>query len=92
MKEDRSVKREKTDMIVGYGPEELEDLIVFDAVSKYKSVAGAIRRGDVAKYGTMAPERPFNNRADTSGRAGVNSRTMNEYKRNIYGRLTGKAI
>ena len=40
----------------------------------------------------IAPERPFNNRADTSGRAGVNGRTMNGYKKNIYGRLTGKAI
>ena len=92
MKENRLVKREKTDMIVSYGPEELKDLIIFDAVSKYKSVARAIRRGDVTKYGTIAPKRPFNNRAYTSRRAGVNSRTMNEYKKNIYGRLTGKAI
>lgn len=90
MKEESLVKSEKND--ISYGPEELKDLIVFDAVSKYKSVAGAIRRGDVAKYGTITPERPFNNRVNTSGRAGVNSRTMNEYKKNIYGRLTGKAI
>ena len=90
MKENRLVKREKTDMIVSYGPEELKDLIIFDAVSKYKSVARAIRRGDVAKYGTIAPKRPFNNRASTSRR--VNSRTMNEYKKNIYGRLAGKSI
>ena len=80
MKENRLVKREKTDMIVSYGPEELKDLIIFDAVSKYKSVARAIRRGDVTKYDTIAPKRPFNNRANTSRRAGVNSRTMNEYK------------
>lgn len=92
MKENRLVKREKTDMIVSYGPEELKDLIIFDAVSKYKSVARAIRRGDVAKYGTIAPKRPFNNRVNTSRRAGVNSRARNEYKKNIYGRLTGKAI
>lgn len=92
MKENRLVKREKTDMIVSYGPEELKDLIIFDAVSKYKSVARAIRRGDVTKYGTIAPKRPFNNRVNSSRRAGVNNRTMNEYKKNIYGRLTGKAI
>lgn len=92
MKGNRLVKREKTDMIVGYGPEEPGYLIVFDAVSKYKSVAGAIGRGDVAEYGVITPERPFNNRADSSGRAGVDSRTMNEYKKDIYGRLTGKAI
>ena len=77
-------------MIVSYGPEELKDLIIFDAVSK--SVARAIRGGDVAKYGTIAPKRSFNNRVNTFRRAGVNSRTMNEYKKNIYGRLTGKAI
>lgn len=90
MKEKSLVKSEKND--ISYGPEELKDLIIFDAVSKYKSVARAIRRGDVTKYGTIAPKRPFNNRANSSRRAGVNSRTMNEHKKNIYGRLTGKAI
>ena len=88
MKEKSLVKSEKND--ISYGPEELKDLIIFDAVSKYKSVARAIRRGDVTKYGTITPKRPFNNRANSSRRAG--SRTMNEYKKNIYGRLTGKAI
>lgn len=90
MKEKSLVKSEKND--ISYDPEELKDLIIFDAVSKYKSVARAIRRGDVTKYGTITPKRPFNNRANTSRRAAVNSRTMNEYKKNIYGRLTGKAI
>ena len=90
MKEKSLVKSEKND--ISYDPEELKDLIIFDAVFKYKSVARAIRRGDVTKYGTITPKRPFNNRANTSRRAGVNSRTMNEYKKNIYGRLTGKAI
>lgn len=66
MKEKSLVKGGKND--IGYGPEELKDLIIFDAVSKYKSVARATRR------------------------AGVNSRTMNGYKKDIYGRLTGKAI
>lgn len=69
MKEESLVKSEKND--ISYGPEELKDLIIFDAVSKYKSVARAIRRGDVTKYGTIAPKRPFNNRANTSRRAGV---------------------
>lgn len=90
MKEKSLVKSEKND--ISYDPEELKDLIIFDAVSKYKSVARAIRRGDVAKYGTITPKRPFNNRVNTTRRVGVNSRAMNEYKKNIYGRLTGKAI
>lgn len=90
MKEKSLVKSEKDD--ISYDPEELKDLIIFDAVSKYKSVVRAIRRGDVVKYGTITPKRIFNNRENSSRRAGVNSRTMNEYKKNIYGRLTGKAI
>lgn len=69
MKEKSLVKSEKND--ISYDPEELKDLIIFDAVSKYKSVARAIRRGDVTKYGTITPKRPFNNRANTSRRAGV---------------------
>lgn len=60
MKEKSLVKSEKND--ISYDPEELKDLIIFDAVSKYKSVARAIRRGDVTKYGTITPKRPFNNR------------------------------
>lgn len=69
MKEKSLVKSEKND--ISYDPEELKDLIIFDAVSKYKSVARAIRRGGVTKYGTIAPKRPFNNRVNTSRRAGV---------------------
>lgn len=74
------------------GPDILRNLMVFDAVSKYKSVARAMRRGDVTKFGTIAPKRPFNNRANTSKRKGVHSRVMNEYKKSIYGRLTGQTI
>ena len=74
------------------GPEILKDLKIFEAVSKYKSVARAMRRGDVTKYGTLVPKRPFNNRANTSNRKGVHSRVMNEYKKSIYGRLIGQTI
>ena len=74
------------------GPEILKDLKIFEAVSKYKSVAIAMRRGDVTKYGTLVPKRPFNNRANTSNRKLVHSRVMNEYKKSIYGRLTGQTL
>ena len=74
------------------GPEILKDLKIFEAVSKYKSVARAMRRGDITKYGTLVPKRPFNNRANTSNRKGVHSRVMNEYKKSIYGSLTGQTI
>lgn len=75
--------------VIVAGPEILKNLIIFDSVSKYKSVARAMIRGDVTKYGTLVPKRPFNNRANTSDR-GVHSRVMNERKKSIYGRLTGQ--
>lgn len=73
------------------GPEILKNLIIFEAVTK-QSVARAMRRGDVTKFGTLVPKRPFNNRANTPTRKGTHSRVMNETKKNIYGRLTGQAI
>lgn len=80
------------DIIPTIGPEILSNLMTFDAVSKYKSIARAMRRGDVTQYGTLVPKRPFNNRANTSRRKGVHSRVMNEYKKSIYGRLTEQTI
>ena len=85
------MKRKMGEVLVA-GPEILKDLIIFEAVSKYKSVARAIRRGDVTKFGTTTPSKPFNNRANTSTRKGIHSRVMNEVKKDIYGRLTKQSI
>jgi hypothetical protein len=73
--------------VVVEGPHSLRDLMVFDAVSRYKSVARQMRRNKVTQFGTMIPKRPFNNRANTSGRKGTHSRVNNEYKKEIYGRI-----
>lgn len=59
----------------------------FDAVSKFKSINRAIKRGLVAPNGVILPKRPFNNRANTSSRKGVHSRTTNELKKQIYGQF-----
>lgn len=83
---------DRMEEVLVMGPEILKDLKIFEAVSKYKSVARAMRRGDVTKYGTLVPKRPFNNRANTSNRKGVHSRVMNEYKKSIYGKLTGQTL
>lgn len=83
---------DRMEEVLVMGPEILKDLKIFEAVSKYKSVARAMRRGDVTKYGTLVPKRPFNNRANTSNRKGIHSRVMNEYKKSIYGRLTGQTL
>lgn len=62
-------------------------LKTFEAVSRFKSVNRAIRRGHVVPNGLIIPKRPFNNRANTSKRKGVHSRSTNELKKKIYGQL-----
>lgn len=54
-------------------------LVNFEAVSKFKSLGRAIRRGLVSPIGFVYPRRPFNNRAG--------KRPINELKKNIYGQL-----
>lgn len=57
----------------------------FSAVSKFKSVRRAIRRGQVDLFsGIVYPKRPFNNRKPTEGRK------FNESRKEIYGRITRK--
>lgn len=56
----------------------------YSAVSKFKSVRRAIRRGHVdLVFGAVYPNRPFNNRKPTTGR------THNQLKKKIYGRIKG---
>lgn len=62
-------------------------LKTFEAVSRFRSVKRAIRRGHVTQQGIEAPNRPFNNRANTSKRKGTHSRVNNELKKNIYARI-----
>lgn len=58
----------------------------YNGVSKFKSVRRAIRRGKVDLFtGVVYPRRPFNNRKPTKGRR------FNESRKEIYGRITGKA-
>ena len=54
-------------------------LLRYEAVSKFKSVRRAIRRGHVSIYGQVYPNRPFKNTKN------------NRYKRMIYGQLKHKA-
>ena len=62
-------------------------LITYDGVHRFKSIRRAIRRGHVTTEGIIIPRRPFNNRANTSKRKGVHSRSTNELKKKIYGQL-----
>lgn len=49
-------------------PTHTHPLMVFNGVSKYKSVWRQMRRGNVGKSGAVMPGRPFNNRKRTEGR------------------------
>lgn len=60
-------------------------LLVFTAVSKFKSVNRAYRRGLISPIGIIYPKRPFNNRTSMKG-----TRPFNELKKSIYGQYRGK--
>lgn len=62
-------------------------LRIFSNVHKVKSIARAMRRGNVSPLGVLAPKRPFNNRANTSERKKVHSRGFNQNKKMIYAEL-----
>lgn len=56
----------------------------YSAVSKFKSVRRAIRRGHMnLVFGLVYPNRPFNNRKSTTGRS------HNQLKKKVYGRIKG---
>ena len=63
------------------------NLRYYDAVSKVKSIRRAIRRGNVSPIGLTVPNKPFNNRGNTSKRTNIYSRSMNEYKKRLYEQL-----
>jgi hypothetical protein len=77
--------------------EEFKDYLIdnrslksFNAVSKFKSVKRAIRRGHMSAFGQIYPRRPFNNRANTSSRKGIHSRVHNELCKKIYAEYKSK--
>ena len=60
-------------------------LLRFEAVSKFKSVKRAWRRGHISAFGFIYPKRPFNNRTSKK-----NTRPFNEFRKVIYGQLRSK--
>ena len=61
--------------------------VTFEGVTKFKSIKRAVRRGHMDITGRVYPDRPFNNRGNTSKRKNAQSREMNERKKMIYGKL-----
>lgn len=60
--------------------------------SRVKSIRRAIKRGRVTEFGLLIAKRPFNNRANTSPRKGVNSRFVNAQKKKDYEAAKRRAI
>lgn len=56
----------------------------FTCVSRVRSVVRAFKRGHITKFGMIIPNKPFNNRKNTSSRKGVHSRATNEMKKKLY--------
>jgi hypothetical protein len=61
----------------------LPQWVNYSAVSKFKSVRRAIKRGHMSIHGIVYPDRPFNNRRNTIGR------NQNIQKKKIYEQLKG---
>ena len=59
----------------GYNPDKPHPLLVFNGVSKCKSIWRAIRKQRASVDGSMYPKRPFNNRKN---------KPLEAVKRNIY--------
>lgn len=83
--EEKNIKDTALDIVQTINKEFSENSILprwpnYSAVSKFKSVRRAIRRGHIdIVFGIIYPNRPFNNRKPTGGRA------HNQLKRKIYG-------
>ena len=81
------MEKNRVDIVGDFYEKGILHLRTYEAVSKFKSVRRAIKRGHVSLDGIIFPKRPFNNRANTSRRKGHHSRVMNEVKKSIYGQL-----
>lgn len=81
------MEKNRVDIVGDFYGKGILHLRTYEAVSKFKSVRRAIRRGHVSLDGIIFPKRPFNNRANTSRRKGHHSRVMNEVKKSIYEQL-----
>lgn len=87
--EEKNIKDAALDIAQTINKEFSKDSILpkwpnYSAVSKFKSVRRAIRRGHVdLVFGIIYPNRPFNNRKLTEGRY------HNQLKKKIYGQLKG---
>ena len=81
------MEKNRVDIVGDFYGKGILHLRTYEAVSEFKSVMRAIKRGQVSLDGIIFPKRPFNNRANTCKRKGHHSRTINERKKMIYEQL-----
>jgi hypothetical protein len=81
------LENNKVDIVKDFYENNILHLRTFEAVSRFKSVRRAIRRGLVSLDGFIYPKRPFHNKANTCKRKGKHSRAINERKKMIYEQL-----
>lgn len=81
------LKKNRVDIVGDFYEKGILHLRTYEAVSKFKSVRRAIKRGNVSLDGFIFPKRPFNNKANTCKRKGHHSRVINERKKVIYEQL-----
>ena len=81
------MKESRVDIVGDFYERNILHLRTYEAVSKFKSVRRAIKRGYVSLDGIIFPKRPFNNKANTCKRKDHHSRAINERKKMIYEQL-----
>lgn len=72
------MENNRVDIVGDFYERGILHLRTYKAVSKFKSVRRAIKRGHVSLDGIIFPKRPFNNKANTYKRKGHHNRTINE--------------
>jgi hypothetical protein len=81
------LEKNRIDIVGDFYERNILHLVTYEAVSKFKSIRRAIRRGHVSLEGIIFPKRPFKNKANTCKRKKHHSGTINERKKMIYEQL-----
>nr|DAG91411.1 MAG TPA: hypothetical protein [Crassvirales sp.] len=74
------IKKNRVDIVGDFYERGILHLRTYEAVSRFKSVGRAIRRGHISLDGFIYPNRPFNN-------AKHSKNSLNDRKKMIYGQL-----
>ena len=81
------MEKNRVDIVGDFYGKGILHLRTYEAVSKFKSVRRAIRRGHVSLDGIIFPTRPFHSSSNTYKRKRNHNRTINERKKMIYEQL-----